>query len=105
MARQMHSTRHQQLERMRQSERSIRRGILDYLARHPEAQDTLEGIVEWWLLEQRIVWAIADVKMALQKLVAAELVLKRRSADGTIHYRANPEYRRRQTKKSRKGKR
>jgi hypothetical protein len=25
--------------------------IPDYLARHPQAQDTLDGILHWWLLE------------------------------------------------------
>jgi len=28
--------------------------ILEYLRKHPEASDTLEGIAEWWLLNQRI---------------------------------------------------
>jgi hypothetical protein len=32
----------------------IAREILAYLADHPDAGDTLEGIVVWWLLEGRI---------------------------------------------------
>ena len=42
--------------------------ILKYLVRHPQAQDTVEGIVEWWLMEQRIVNASAEVKVALAEL-------------------------------------
>src|SRR5438094_9691459 len=25
--------------------------ILDYLARHPDAQDTIDGILHWWVLD------------------------------------------------------
>jgi hypothetical protein len=63
--------------------------ILAYLATHPEAQDTMEGIVEWWLLEQEIRRSTAQVKAALAELVAQGLVLERRGKDGQIHYRIN----------------
>ena len=63
--------------------------ILAYLAEHPEAQDTLEGIVEWWLLEQRIKRETANVKEALADLVAKGLVLERKGKDGRSHYRVN----------------
>ncbi len=39
--------------------------ILGYLAEHPGAQDTLEGIIEWWLLEQEIKRQTGKVKEAL----------------------------------------
>jgi len=32
------------------------REILAYLADHPDAQDTLAGIFEWWLLERKITY-------------------------------------------------
>jgi hypothetical protein len=63
--------------------------ILVYLAEHPEAQDTLEGIVEWWLMEQQIKWGIVRVKEALAELVAQRLILERKGKDGRIHYRVN----------------
>jgi len=28
---------------------AVRDGILEYLARHPDASDTLDGIAGWWL--------------------------------------------------------
>ena len=62
-------------------------GILAYLVEHPEAQDTMEGIVEWWLLEQRIKHQIAKVKTALAELVNMGLVLERKEWDGRVHYR------------------
>jgi hypothetical protein len=63
--------------------------ILAYLAEHPEAQDSVEGIVEWWVLEQRIKRAKAPVKAALTQLVAEELVIPREDAAGCTTYRVN----------------
>lgn len=63
--------------------------ILAYLAAHPEAQDTLEGIVEWWLLEQQIKFQTARVKEALSELVAKGLILEKKGLDSQTHYRIN----------------
>lgn len=63
--------------------------ILAYLADHPQAQDTMEGIVEWWLLEQRIKAATTEVKTALAQLVAEELVIARTERTGRMYYRVN----------------
>lgn len=60
--------------------------ILAYLVEHPEAQDTTEGIVEWWLLEQRIKRQTTKVKTALAELVAMGLVLERKGPDGRVYY-------------------
>lgn len=67
----------------------VAREILAYLAEHPDAQDTVEGIVEWWLLEQKIKRHTAQVKEALAELVAKGLVLERKGKDARIHYRVN----------------
>jgi len=64
--------------------------ILAYLAENPDAEDTLEGVVEWWLLEQRIKHLAARVEEALAELVAAGLVLERKGRDLRSHYRINP---------------
>jgi Fe2+ or Zn2+ uptake regulation protein len=63
--------------------------VLSYLIEHGDAQDTLEGIVEWWLMEQSIVTRTAQVREALDDLVAAGLLLERRSQDSRTHYRIN----------------
>jgi hypothetical protein len=63
--------------------------ILTYLVEHPEAQDTLEGIVEWWLLERAIKFQTARVKEALSELVAKGLILKYKGLDSQNHYRIN----------------
>jgi hypothetical protein len=69
--------------------RPIADQILAYLVKHPEAQDTLEGITEWWLLEQRIRSAVEEVDGALHNLVADDLLLKRQCADGRTYYGLN----------------
>ena len=70
--------------------RPIADEILAYLVKHPEAQDTLEGITEWWLLEQQIKRETAKAKEALEELVAKGLILERRGMDSRIYYKINP---------------
>jgi predicted transcriptional regulator len=48
--------------------------------------DTLDGIVEWWLLQQRIVQQKTLVEKALDELVAKGFVLKRTGKDGRPYY-------------------
>lgn len=69
-----------------QKKRVIEKDIVDYLSRHPAAEDTLEGVIEWWLLEQRIQQTVLDVKAALDKLVAKNMVREIRRADGRVSY-------------------
>jgi len=64
--------------------------ILAYLTDHPDAQDTFDGITEWWFLEQEIKRRIAEVKRVLTGLVAKGLVLAQQGRDGQMHYRVNP---------------
>lgn len=63
--------------------------ILAYLAEHPAAGDTREGIVHWWLLEQKIKDMTAEVESALNELVAHGLLIERRQEDGRVHYRVD----------------
>lgn len=58
---------------------------------HPEAQDSLEGIVEWWLLDQQIRRSVAEVEAALTQFVSEGLIVTRQGLDGRIRYRLNPE--------------
>ena len=67
----------------------VARRILDYLRRHPEAQDTLAGIAEWWLPEEKITTRTKTIEEALDELVAKNLVIGRTGTDSQIHYRIN----------------
>jgi hypothetical protein len=63
--------------------------VLAYLLQHPQAQDTVEGIAEWWLLEQRIRGAIAEVEIALHDLVDHDFLVARQCGDGRTYYGLN----------------
>ena len=67
----------------------VTQAILAYLAENPDAQDTLAGIADWWLLERQIKTQTATVKKALAELVSGELVLERKGEDSQVHYRIN----------------
>lgn len=76
----------------RTKERShIAHNVLTYLAEHPDSQDTLEGIVEWWLLEQEIRHQTVLVREVLAELVARGLVLERQGKYARVHYHVNRE--------------
>jgi Fe2+ or Zn2+ uptake regulation protein len=70
---------------------AIEKEIMSYLITHPEAQDTLEGIAEWWLLHERIALGIAEVKRALEKLVSAGFLIEVSASDGRKRYQLNKE--------------
>ena len=70
------------------------REILAYLAEHPGSEDSLEGIVEWWLLQHYVTRTRAAVRSALTQLVRRRFVLERAGADGRLTYRLNPRNRR-----------
>jgi hypothetical protein len=66
--------------------KNVSQEILRYLLRHPDAQDTLQGISEWWLLEERIMRKYAEVEAALEGLVNVGFVLEKRVANvGTLY--------------------
>lgn len=67
--------------------REIVREIQSYLEEHPEACDTLEGIVMWWFQRQRVDETVTNVYQALQELKASGMVLERKAPDGkTLYY-------------------
>ena len=68
--------------------------ILQYLVDNPNAQDTLEGIVTWWLLVRAVKHRIALVKEALAMLVEDGLVIAQQGSDSRTHYRINRQRRR-----------
>ena len=69
--------------------------ILQYLIDNPKAQDTLEGIVTWWLLERTIKQQTVSVKEALAMLVADGLVIERTGTDSRTYYKINRRQRKR----------
>lgn len=54
----------------------LEKEIISYLLKHPEAQDSIEGITEWWLLEERITTAMTQVEAAVATLLEREFVIE-----------------------------
>ena len=65
--------------------------ILRYLAEHPNAADTSDGILEWWLFKQSIFDEERVVEQALDSLVEQKLIFKVEAADTRKHYYLNAE--------------
>lgn len=60
--------------------------LLAYWDSHPQAKDSLEGIVEWWMLERDIQRRMEEVRKTLAELTRLGLVEEIRTG-GTIQYR------------------
>ena len=56
-----------------------------YLARHPHAADSIEGIIKWWLPQQRYIDAHEKIAKALDYLVA-QGVVKKVEIPGSVLY-------------------
>jgi hypothetical protein len=66
----------------------VARAILDYLHQHPDAQDTLAGIGEWWLAD-KVKTRTVTIKEALDELIVKGFVLAQKGKDLQIRYRMN----------------
>jgi hypothetical protein len=66
--------------------------ILDYLARHPEAQDTLDGILHWWVLDSCVKRWAPKIAEIVAKLVEQGFLEEKLSPDGQTFYRVSPRY-------------
>ena len=66
--------------------------ILDYLAIHPDAQDTLDGILHWWVLDSCVKKWAPKVPETVAKLVEQGFLEQKRSADGNVIYRISEDY-------------
>jgi hypothetical protein len=69
-------------------ERVIARAILRYLATHPEAKDTMDGIAEWWL--ERTPSERRAVERAVALLLSHGAILETRRRGLPPYYQANP---------------
>lgn len=67
------------------------REILDYLVRHPDAKDTIEGILKWWLPENE--WDEEEVQEALDSLTSKGWLTKRQTTASQTVYGMNKDQR------------
>ena len=71
-----------------QGPKEITRLILTYLVDHPDAKDTVEGILTFWV-KQHDVQAKEQVEMALDELVNHEWLIKRELTSDKKFYGIN----------------
>jgi hypothetical protein len=65
---------------------SVAAEVLAYLAKRPNAADTLEGVLAWWLPRQRYETERDKIEQALEGLAAGGFIEKTRIVDGTVLY-------------------
>lgn len=65
--------------------------ISSYLESHPEAADSLEGIVKWWLPRQRYMDSVEQVNEALNVLIENGEVYRVVLSDGRVIYLKKPD--------------
>jgi len=66
----------------------IAEAIRLYLTDHPNASDSADGVLRWWLGPQHFGDAVSQVEEALEQLVANGTMLKRTLPDGKVIYAA-----------------
>ena len=71
------------------TQEEISNAILQYLLRHPQAQDTLEGIVHWWLLEERIHQRTLEISEVVKILVKKHLLIEKKLSNADVLYSLN----------------
>ena len=65
--------------------------ILEYLAKQPNAQDTIDGILNWWESDAHI-RKRTKVAETVARLVEQGLLKHKRSAEGAVFYRMSARY-------------
>ena len=76
---------------MNKEQEKISERILSYLRRNPDAGDTLEGIVKWWIGFDNIELSMKDVADVLEILIQKKAINMYVIADGTAFYKVNKE--------------
>jgi hypothetical protein len=66
--------------------------ILDYLRRQPGAQDTIDGILHWWVLDSCIRNWEPKIAASVAQLVERGLLEKKPSPDGKVFYHVSSRY-------------
>lgn len=72
-------------------EGALRHAVLSHLLAHPDAEDDLEGIAEWWVLEHCVRSRVGEVARVLGRLAAGGLVVVRQHPATGTRYRLNAE--------------
>jgi hypothetical protein len=66
--------------------------ILDYLARQPGSQDTIDGILHWWVIDTYVRKCAPKLAETVAQLVERGFLEEKPSSDGKMFYRVSPLY-------------
>jgi hypothetical protein len=69
---------------------SLAEEIAEYVAQHPNAADAIDGIIQWWLPDQRLEKTRERVQAALDLLEREGVVASSIHKDGHVIYAACP---------------
>ena len=72
-----------------EDEAEVERSLLAYLRQHPQAADTLRGIVNWWLPQQRYESGCQRIELVLSELVARGVLRRDPLPHGDALYALN----------------
>jgi Fe2+ or Zn2+ uptake regulation protein len=63
----------------------LARAVMRYLAEHPQAMDSAQGIAEWWVMREQVRVDVETVAKVLQQLVDEDQIEKVDSANGLLY--------------------
>ncbi len=70
----------------RQHEVEMADAILGYLAEHPRASDTMEGIAEWWIMRHEVRVEVNTLERILRQLINSGLLEKTEVGDQALYH-------------------
>ena len=68
---------------------NMRREIMQYLQMHPNAADSLNGVIDWWLSDRYQAADVKEVEQIIEQLITDGLVKKVFLIDRTVLYKRN----------------
>jgi hypothetical protein len=71
------------------NERELARLILRYLLKHPNAADTIEGILDWWVRRELAQMHQAEILSVVEGLTKRGLLIERSHGDSRQMYFLN----------------
>jgi len=72
------------------NEEELRRAVLAYLAEHPRAMDTLEGIADWWVRRHQVRVGVERVSRVLLELTQRGVLEEVKAGDHRFYRLKSP---------------
>ena len=68
------------------SDAELEDAVLQYVAEHPQAMDTLVGIAEWWIMRRQVRVDMEALQRVLERLIQKGLLEKSESGEQTRYH-------------------